>query len=225
MARRHRWRREGGSSGSRVQRRACLPDGRGPTGAPGAGRRSPWGAAGRRPFAAIARRGSLRDAFARSSAKPRVATDRLRGWPLQCRSVEPPLAFRVKAHLRALIQQGIDALRAHGTLPADAATPDFVVERPKDRSHGDFSTNAAMLLAKAAKSNPRAIAQALLPQLEAADTGGLLAAIEIAGPGFLNFRLAPAAWQAQLRDIHAQGAAYGRNDSGRGHRAGVEYVS
>ena len=131
----------------------------------------------------------------------------------------------MKAHLRALIQQGIDALRAQGTLPADAATPDFVVERPKDRSHGDFSTNAAMLLAKAAKSNPRAIAQALLPQLEAADANGLLAAIEIAGPGFLNFRLTPAAWQAQLREIHAQGAAYGRNATGAGHRAGVEYVS
>jgi arginyl-tRNA synthetase len=131
----------------------------------------------------------------------------------------------VKAQLRALILQGIDALRAHGTLPADAATPDFVVERPKDRSHGDFSTNAAMLLAKVAKSNPRALAQALLPHVQAADTAGLLAAVEIAGPGFLNFRLAPAAWQAQLRDIHTQGAAYGRNDSGRGHRAGVEYVS
>ena len=131
----------------------------------------------------------------------------------------------MKAQLRALIQQGIDALRAHGTLPADAATPDFVVERPKDRSHGDFSTNAAMLLAKAAKSNPRALAQALLPLVQAADTTGLLAAVDIAGPGFLNFRVAPAAWQAQLREIHTAGAQYGRNDSGRGHRAGVEYVS
>jgi arginyl-tRNA synthetase len=131
----------------------------------------------------------------------------------------------VKAQLRALIQQGIDALRAQGTLPADAATPDFVVERPKDRSHGDFSTNAAMLLAKAAKSNPRALAQALVPHVQAADTAGLLAAVEIAGPGFLNVRLAPAAWQAQLRDIHVQGAAYGRNASGAGRRAGVEYVS
>jgi arginyl-tRNA synthetase len=145
--------------------------------------------------------------------------------PVQCRSVEPPLAFRVKAQLRALILQGLDALRAHGTVPADAETPEFVVERPKDRAHGDFSTNVAMLLAKAAKSNPRALAQALLPQLQAADSTGLLDAIEIAGPGFLNFRLAPGAWQAQLRAIHAEGAQYGRNTSGRGHRAGVEYVS
>ena len=77
------------------------------------------------------------------------------------------------------------------------------------------------------KTNPRAIAQALIAALPASDN---VASVEIAGPGFLNFRLAPAAWQHQLREIHAQGAAYGRNDSGkdasgRARRAGVEYVS
>ena len=132
----------------------------------------------------------------------------------------------VKSQLRALVDQGIARLRADGVLPADAnsdaARVDFVVERPKDRSHGDFSTNAAMLLAKAAKTNPRAIAQALIAALPASDA---IAAVDIAGPGFLNFRLAPSAWQGQLREIHALGPAYGRNDSGRGHRAGVEYVS
>ena len=128
----------------------------------------------------------------------------------------------VKAQLRALLEQGIDALRANGALPIDAAIPEFVVERPKDRSHGDFSSNAAMLLAKPAKSNPRALAQALIDALPASDD---IAAVEIAGPGFLNFRLAPAAWQKQLRAIHAEGASYGRNTSGKGHRAGVEYVS
>ena len=128
----------------------------------------------------------------------------------------------MKSQLRALIAQGIDALRGDGTLPADTATPDFVVERPKDRSHGDFSTNVAMLLAKPARSNPRAFAQALI---DALPDNGDIAAIDIAGPGFLNFRLAPAAWQRQLRSVHAQGAGYGRNDSGRGRTAGVEYVS
>ena len=68
----------------------------------------------------------------------------------------------MKATLRALVAQAIDALRAAGTLPADLDTPDFVIERPKNRAQGDFSTNAAMLLAKPARSNPRAIAQALL---------------------------------------------------------------
>jgi arginyl-tRNA synthetase len=128
----------------------------------------------------------------------------------------------VKSQLRALVEQGIDALRAAGTLPADLATPDFVVERPKDRGHGDFSTNAAMLLAKPARSNPRALAQALIDALPENDD---IATVEIAGPGFLNFRLAPGAWQRQLREVHAQGAGYGRNDVGAGRTAGVEYVS
>ena len=133
-------------------------------------------------------------------------------------SAQPPL----RAQLAALIEQGIADLRAQGLVPADVATPEFVVERPKDRSHGDFSSNAALLLAKPAKSNPRAVAQALIAALPANDD---FAAVEIAGPGFLNFRLAPAAWQRQLRDIHGRGAQYGRNESGNGHRAGVEYVS
>ena len=128
----------------------------------------------------------------------------------------------MKSQLRALIEQGIANLRAQGTLPADLATPDFVVERPKDRGHGDFATNVAMTLAKPARSNPRAVAQALIDALPANDD---IAAVEIAGPGFLNFRLAPAAWQRQLRAVHADGAAYGRNASGGGRMAGVEYVS
>jgi arginyl-tRNA synthetase len=128
----------------------------------------------------------------------------------------------VKSTLKALVGQGIATLREQGTLPADLATPDFVIERPKDRTHGDFSSNAAMLLAKPARSNPRAIAQALA---EAIPVGGDVAAVEIAGPGVLNFRLSPEAWLRQLREVHAQGAAYGRNASGAGRVAGVEYVS
>jgi arginyl-tRNA synthetase len=128
----------------------------------------------------------------------------------------------VKSTLRALVEQAVDALRAAGMLPADAVTPDFVIERPKNRAQGDFSTNAAMLLAKPAKSNPRAIAQALVDALPANDS---IASVEIAGPGFINFRVAEAAWRANVREVVAQGGRFGRNDSGRGHRAGVEYVS
>ena len=128
----------------------------------------------------------------------------------------------VKTQLRARIQQGIDTLRDRGIVPGDATLPDFVVERPKDRSHGDFSTNAALLLAKPARTSPRNIAQALVDALPKGDD---IAAIDIAGPGFLNFRLAAGAWQDQLRAIHRQADRYGCNDSGRGHRAGVEYVS
>ena len=128
----------------------------------------------------------------------------------------------MKAQLRALIEQGLTALRTAGTLPADLASPDFSVERPKERAHGDFSTNAAMLLAKAARTNPRALAQQLLDALPASDA---IAKTEIAGPGFINFHLAPAAWQQQVRDIHAAGAGFGRNASGGGKTVGVEYVS
>ncbi|MBD9480259.1 arginine--tRNA ligase [Pseudoxanthomonas sp. PXM02] len=128
----------------------------------------------------------------------------------------------MKASLRALIAQGIDALRSAGTLPADATTPDFVVERPKTREHGDFATNAAMLLAKAARSNPRAIATALVDALPASDD---VAKVEIAGPGFINFHLSPGAYQREVAAALAQGAAYGRNDSGKGRTVGVEYVS
>ena len=128
----------------------------------------------------------------------------------------------MKASLRALIAQGIDALRSAGTLPADTATPDFVVERPKTREHGDFATNAAMLLAKAARSNPRAIATALVAALPASDD---VAKVEIAGPGFINFHLTPGAYQREVATALAQGEAYGRNASGAGRTVGVEYVS
>lgn len=128
----------------------------------------------------------------------------------------------MKSDLRALIAQGIDALRQAGTLPAAAATPDFTVERPKTREHGDFATNAAMLLAKPARSNPRALAQALVDALPASTD---IARVEIAGPGFINFHLASAAYQREAVTALTQGAGYGRNTSGAGRTVGVEYVS
>ena len=128
----------------------------------------------------------------------------------------------MKSRLRALVDQGIARIREAGALPADVAVPEFAIERPKDRAHGDFSANAAMLLAKAAKTNPRALAQALV---EALPPDPAIASVEIAGPGFINFRLAPVAWRAMLDEIAAQGAEYGRNASGGGRMAGVEYVS
>ncbi|MEJ1097617.1 MULTISPECIES: arginine--tRNA ligase [unclassified Pseudoxanthomonas] len=128
----------------------------------------------------------------------------------------------MKPLLRALITRGIDALRNAGTLPADTPTPDFVVERPKTREHGDFATNAAMLLAKAARSNPRAIATALVEALPASED---VTQVQIAGPGFINFHLSPGAYQREVATALSQGAAYGRNTSGAGKTVGVEYVS
>ena len=128
----------------------------------------------------------------------------------------------VKSSLRALVTSGIESLIASGTLPVGTPIPEFVIERPKERTHGDFSTNAAMLLAKAARGNPRALAQQLVNALPADPA---VAKIEIAGPGFINVHLAPAAWQGVVRDVHARGAGYGHNTSGAGHTVGVEYVS
>ncbi|MBB1088884.1 arginine--tRNA ligase [Lysobacter sp. SG-8] len=128
----------------------------------------------------------------------------------------------MKTALRALVMQALDALRAAGTLPADLATPDFVIERPKNRAQGDFSTNVAMLLSKPARSNPRAIAEALVAALPASDA---LASVEIAGPGFINFRIADGAWRGAIAEVFTQGDAYGRNAGGEGRMAGVEYVS
>ncbi|MDQ3228881.1 MAG: arginine--tRNA ligase, partial [Pseudomonadota bacterium] len=128
----------------------------------------------------------------------------------------------MKAPVRALIDQGIESLRIGGALPADLVAPDFVVERPKDRTHGDFASNAAMLLAKAARTNPRALAQQLLNAMPISDD---IAKAEIAGPGFLNFHLSPAAYAREVARVHAQGETYGRNTSGNGTRVGVEFVS
>ncbi len=128
----------------------------------------------------------------------------------------------MKPLLRTLIGQGIEALRANGTLPADTVPPDFVVERPKTREHGDFATNAAMLLAKAARTNPRALAQALV---EALPASGDVARVEIAGPGFINFHLSSAAYRHEAARVLKDGEDYGRNQSGNGVTVGVEYVS
>ena len=96
------------------------------------------------------------------------------------------------------------------------------VEPPRDAGHGDLATNAAMVLAKAAGSNPRAIAEALKPELE---TVAGVSAVEIAGPGFINLRLDDSIWRDELVAIHRDGADFGRSDVGAGKTVNVEYVS
>ena len=96
------------------------------------------------------------------------------------------------------------------------------IERPKNASHGDFSCNVAMQLARALKKNPRELAQHILNELPASP---LVARTEIAGAGFINFHLAPAAWHGIVPRIRAEGAAYGRGNAGQGQRVLVEFVS
>jgi arginyl-tRNA synthetase len=96
------------------------------------------------------------------------------------------------------------------------------VEPPRDPSHGDLSTNAAMVLAKAAGMPPRALAEALKPQLEAVPG---VTSVEIAGPGFINLRLADDVWRDELATILDSGDGYGRSDLGAGKMVNIEYVS
>ncbi|MBW3098116.1 arginine--tRNA ligase [Pseudohoeflea coraliihabitans] len=98
----------------------------------------------------------------------------------------------------------------------------LTVEPPRDSAHGDISTNAAMVLAKPLKSNPRALAEAIAAQF--ADDADV-AETSVAGPGFLNFRLAPAYWQRLTAEVCRQGSDYGRSELGAGRKVNVEYVS
>jgi len=120
------------------------------------------------------------------------------------------------------LHTALDALEAAGTLPAGLNRAPITVEPPRDPSHGDLATNAAMVLAKPAGLNPRALAEALVAEL--AKAPGVTSA-EIAGPGFINLRLDAAAWLAELQAIAALGADYGRSSMGAGTTVNVEYVS
>jgi arginyl-tRNA synthetase len=126
------------------------------------------------------------------------------------------------ARFAAHIDAALDAIEAEGTLPAGIERAAVAVEPPRDPAHGDLATNAAMVLAKRAGTNPRALAALLAPRLERLDE---VVSVEVAGPGFINIRLQPALWQEELRAILAQGEDYGRADLGRGQRVNVEYVS
>ena len=128
----------------------------------------------------------------------------------------------MKEQLRELLLQALRTLQNDSTLPADLEVPSFVIERARNRDHGDFATNAAMLLAKPARAKPRDLADKLVAALPA---NTLVAKVEIAGPGFINFFLAPGAYHDEVRRIMAEGDAYGRSQSGKGVTAGVEYVS
>ncbi|MCO8144501.1 arginine--tRNA ligase [Rhodovulum tesquicola] len=124
--------------------------------------------------------------------------------------------------LRALVIDSLTAMAAEGTLPAGLDHAAVTVEPPRDPAHGDMATNAAMVLAKPAGLKPRDIAEALAARLTADPR---VALAEVAGPGFLNLRLAPAVWQGLVGRVLAEGAGFGRSGMGQGARVNVEYVS
>jgi arginyl-tRNA synthetase len=101
----------------------------------------------------------------------------------------------------------------------------FSVEAPRDPRHGDFAVNAAMALARTAGKPPRELAQAIAEVVRAVDAAGEIASLEIAGPGFINVRLARDVWLRALAEVDEQGAAFGRTEVGKGKTVLVEYVS
>jgi len=126
------------------------------------------------------------------------------------------------AEIRNLVITSLGQLVDDGTLPEGLDFANVTVEPPRDALHGDMATNAAMVLAKPAGCKPRDIAAALAERL--ALDPRILAA-DVAGPGFLNLRLAPDAWRAAIPVILAKGRDFGRSDMGAGRKVNVEYVS
>ena len=118
------------------------------------------------------------------------------------------------AQYAALLDGVLDDLVAEGALPADLDRGQVTV----DPTHGDLATNAAMVLAKPAQTNPRALAEAIKPKLEALPP---VTSVEIAGPGFINLRLTPDAWRDELRTILAEADAYGSSTIGANERVNV----
>jgi arginyl-tRNA synthetase len=128
------------------------------------------------------------------------------------------LYARFASHLDA----ALDALVASGDLPAGLERRAVTVEPPRDASHGDLATNAAMVLAKPAGTNPRALAEKIAGELGKLDA---VSGVSVAGPGFINLTLTDAVWREELMAILDEGDGYGRSELGKGVTVNVEYVS
>ena len=127
-----------------------------------------------------------------------------------------------KLQINDLIHGAFEAACADGLLPNGDPAP-FIIEIPADRSHGDYSTNAAMANARIFRTAPAKIAQALLAKIDL--TGTYFEKVEAAGPGFINFTLGAAYYSDIIRKVHDEGSYYGKSDFGQGQRVVVEFVS
>ncbi|HKI51156.1 MAG TPA: arginine--tRNA ligase [Geothermobacteraceae bacterium] len=128
----------------------------------------------------------------------------------------------MKQQLRRNLQQALQDCYRRGVLES-GVMPDFTLEVPGRADHGDFATNLAMMLAKPEKKAPRQVAEALVQSL--GERSDIWSRLTIAGPGFINFHLAPGCWYAALRRIHDLGSAYGKSRYGGGRKLQVEFVS
>ncbi|HWW46757.1 MAG TPA: arginine--tRNA ligase [Xanthobacteraceae bacterium] len=133
-----------------------------------------------------------------------------------------PVFPHIFAEILSRVHGACRALATEGTLPDGIDLSRIVVEPPRDASHGDMATNAAMVLAKEAKAKPRDLAEKLAAALR---SDPLIEAVEVAGPGFINLTLTQSAWTDALRIVLREGAAYGRSAIGGGEKINVEYVS
>ncbi|MEL6121358.1 MAG: arginine--tRNA ligase [Pseudomonadota bacterium] len=124
--------------------------------------------------------------------------------------------------IRGLVLSAIADLQSAGDLPAELKTDAITVEPPRDAAHGDMATNAAMVLAKPAQMKPRDIAEKLAVALS---NDARITSAEVAGPGFLNLRLADHIWHDLIHAILSSGSDFGRSDLGLGQKMNVEYVS
>ena len=126
------------------------------------------------------------------------------------------------AHFQTLVRDELVAMAAEGLLPPGLDLSRVTAEPPREAAHGDVATNAAMVLAKPAATNPRALAEALARRLAARKD---VARAEVAGPGFINLSLKPEFWPRVLAAILEQGDAYGSSTMGQGRKVNCEYVS
>jgi arginyl-tRNA synthetase len=127
----------------------------------------------------------------------------------------------VKEQVASIIEKALQKCAADGLLPAGPYQAQL--EAPRQAAHGDFACNAAMVLQKIAKTNPRKLAQAIVERIE--DPDRVIERVEIAGPGFLNIQLAKSVWQRALVEVWEQREKFGRSDTGKGLRTMVEFVS
>src|SRR6476620_2655430 len=125
---------------------------------------------------------------------------------------------RFTEHVRA----AVETLARAGVFAAPPDLARIVVEPPREASHGDLATNAAMALAKDAGLKPRDLAEQIATELRKLPD---VTKVEIAGPGFINLALDPAVWRQALADVVREGEAYGRGTIGGGKKVNVEYVS
>ena len=126
------------------------------------------------------------------------------------------------SNLRTAIISAVQKAQAEGLLP-EAEMPDFTIETPADRSHGDLAANAAMVSARAFHAAPRKIAEIITNNMDLSSTQ--LERVEIAGPGFMNFFYSREFYASVLDEIAAEGENYGRSDFGEGKKVLVEFVS